>query len=185
VRPVANAKHPRRRRFVIMAAMSESPSFKPLKDIGILPINETSEIRFYVDAYKGYTYGSIRTFLKREKYSGPTKAGITLNAKALEPLITALENLPQTPPDQPDVEIARIPKKPGLDIVARVTVYKDSSGVDIREWIDDGVYQGWSKKGVRVPYAELGKTIAYLRELRAALAGMAQAPDKPPGAPTA
>ena len=140
--------------------------FKPLKDVGTLPLNETSDLRFYVDEYKGFKYGSIRTFMKGETYSGPTKSGITMNPTILAGMIEALSKLPAEPQTLQEQELARFPKKMGLELVARVTIYKDSTGIDIREWVDDVEYKGWSKKGVRIPYKDLPQTLAMLREMQ-------------------
>jgi len=151
--------------------------FKPLKDVGTLPITDTSELRFYVDEYKGYTYASIRTFVKREDYSGPTKAGLTLNPGLLKDLIETLEKLPPEPAATEDKELARFPKKAGLELVVRITLYHDSTGVDIREWVDDGTYTGWSKKGVRLQYPAIAQALGFLREMRTFLE---KQPKKPP-----
>lgn len=140
-------------------------AFKPLKEVGTIELSDTSEVRFYVDEYKGYKYASIRTFIKRDNYSGPTKSGVTMNAALLQNVIAALEKLPPEPETSQDVELARFPKKPGIELVARITIYRDTTGIDLREWVDDGTYKGWSKKGVRILYGELAKIIAHLKQM--------------------
>lgn len=150
--------------------MGDSPEFKPLKDLGAVPLTEDSELKFYVDEFKGYKYGSIRTFVKRSTYSGPTKAGITLNPKVLGGVIEALEKLPKEPSALEDVELGRFPKKAGVALVARITIFKDSTGIDLREWVEEEAYTGWSKKGVRIPYKDLPKTLAFLKEMTPLLA---------------
>ena len=152
---------------------AETPStvaFTPLKDIGRLPMNETSELRFYVDEFKGFPFGSIRTFVKRENYEGPTKAGVTLKGQVLDGVIETLEKLPKEPVTTEDVELARFAKKPGVELVVRVTIYRDTTGVDLREWVDEETYKGWSKKGVRIGYADIAATVAHLKEMKAFLA---------------
>lgn len=149
--------------------MTDTVQFKPLKEVGVLPLTDSSEIRFYVDEYKGYPYASIRTFIKGEKYSGPTKAGLTLNPSLLQSLIGVLDKLPKEAAASQDVELARFQKKAGLELVVRITLYRDTTGLDLREWVDDGTYQGWSKKGVRIAYDELAKTLAFLRQMQAFL----------------
>jgi hypothetical protein len=143
--------------------MDEAPAFKPVKEFGAVPLSDESEIKFYVDQYKGYTYASIRTFLKRSGYSGPTKAGITMNPALLGSVLETLSKLPAKPAALEDRELGRFPKKMGIEFVVRITIYKDTTGIDLREWVDDGSYKGWSKKGVRIPYAELPKAVEYLR----------------------
>lgn len=150
--------------------MAESKEFKPLKDLGAIPLGETSELRFYVDEYKGHRYGSIRTFVKGDAYSGPTKAGVTLNARVLEETLPALETLPAEPVDAEDRELIRVPKKAGVELVVRVTLHKGTAGVDLREWVNEAGFTGWSKKGVRVPYNGLAVMIGYLREMKALVA---------------
>ncbi|MBI4348392.1 MAG: transcriptional coactivator p15/PC4 family protein [Elusimicrobia bacterium] len=144
-------------------------SFAPLKEVGTVELNAESEIKFYVDEYKGFKYASIRTFLKREGYTGPTKSGVTLNPNLLGEVINVLSKLPAEPSALQDQELARFPKKMGTELVVRITIYKDTTGVDFREWIEDGSYKGWSKKGVRVPYKDLKASLGYLKEMQAFL----------------
>ena len=149
--------------------MAEPREFKPLKELGTISLSDTTQIKFYVDEYKGFKYASIRTFLKREGYTGPTKAGVTLNPTILEGVLAALAKLPPEPKALEEEELARFPKKMGTELVVRVTIYKDTTGVDFREWIDDGTYKGWSKKGVRVPYKDMQKAIGFMKEMQAFL----------------
>ena len=153
-------------------------AFAPLKEVGSLAISEESEIKFYVDEYKGFKYASIRTFLKREGYTGPTKAGVTLNPTLLASVIDLLAKLPPEPKALEDQELGRFSKKMGTELVVRVTIYKDTTGVDLREWIDDGAYKGWSKKGVRLPYKDLARSIALLKEMQDFLKASGSTPKK-------
>ena len=149
---------------------SQTVAFNPLKDIGRLPVNETSELRIYVDEFKGFPFGSIRTFVKRDNYEGPTKAGVTLKGQVLDGVIETLEKLPSEPTAVEEVELARFAKKPGVELVVRVTIYRDTTGIDLREWVDEETYKGWSKKGVRINYADVAKTVGCLKEMRTFLA---------------
>ena len=144
----------------------ETREFKPLKELGSVVLNETTELKFYVDEFKGHRYGSIRTFIKGEGYSGPTKAGVTLNGRILDEAIAALEKLPASPTAKEDVELARLPKKQGVELVLRITIYKDAPGLDVREWVDEPEFKGWSKKGVRIPYKDLKATLEFLRQMK-------------------
>ena len=150
--------------------MADSPEFKPLKEFGSIEISETSELKFYADQYKGHSYGSIRTFVKGDAYSGPTKAGITANPGILEGIVTALAKLPPEPTALEETELGRFPKKMGVELVLRVTIFKDSTGIDLREWVEDQTYKGWSKKGVRIPYKDLKAALGFLKEMRSFLA---------------
>jgi hypothetical protein len=146
--------------------MAEAKEFKPLKELGAIALSEASELKFYVDEFKGHRYGSIRTFVKGDAYSGPTKAGVTLNGRVLDEMIPVLEKLPARPAEAADRELIRVPKKAGVELVARVALYKDTVGIDLREWVDEPEYKGWSKKGVRVPYKDLAAMVGYLRQMK-------------------
>jgi hypothetical protein len=150
--------------------MAEAKEFKPLKELGAVALSETSELKFYVDEYKGHRYGSIRTFVKGDAYSGPTKAGVTLNARVLDETIPVLEKLPAEPAATEDRELVRVPKKMGVELVVRITLYKDTVGIDLREWVEEAEYKGWSKKGVRVPYKDLAAMVGYLRQMKTLVA---------------
>jgi hypothetical protein len=150
--------------------MAEPREFKPLKELGEIPLGDKSILKFYVDEFKGHKYGSIRTFVVGDTYSGPTKSGVTMNERILGEAIPVLEKLPAEPNTKEDVELARWPKKMGVELVARITIYKDTTGVDLREWVEEAEYKGWSKKGVRIPYKDLPKTLALLREMKALVA---------------
>lgn len=150
--------------------MAESKEFKPLKDLGATPLSDSSELKYYVDEFKGHRYGSIRTFVKGDAYSGPTKAGVTLNARILDEAIPVLEKLPAEPAAAEDRELLRVPKKAGVELVVRITLYKGTVGIDLREWVEEAEYKGWSKKGVRVPYKDLPAMIGYLRQMKTLVA---------------
>jgi hypothetical protein len=147
--------------------MAEAREFKPLKELGDISLGDRSILKFYVDEFKGHKYASIRTFVTGEAYSGPTKSGVTMNARILNEAIPALEKLPAEPAASEDVELGRWPKKMGVELVARLTIFKDTVGVDLREWVDEAEYKGWSKKGVRIPYKDLPVAIGFLREMKA------------------
>ncbi len=146
--------------------MAEKKEFKPLKELGTISLSDTTQIKFYVDEYKGYKYGSIRTFIVGESYTGPTKSGITLNAGLLDDILPVLQKLPKEPETKEDKELARFPKKAGVKLVVRITIFRDTTGVDLREWVEDASYKGWSKKGVRIPYKELPQAVSCLKEMR-------------------
>ena len=146
--------------------MPESKEFKPLKEVGAIPVSDTSELKFYVDEYKGHRYASVRTFVKGDTYSGPTKAGVTLNAAVIDGVIATLVKLPAEPEALEEKELGRFPKKMGVELVVRITLFRDSTGVDLREWVDDVDYKGWSKKGVRIPYKDLPQSIGFLKEMQ-------------------
>ena len=150
--------------------MPEAREFKPLKELGDISLGDRSILKFYVDEFKGHKYGSIRTFVAGETYSGPTKSGVTMNARILDEAIPVLEKLPAEPASSEDVELGRWPKKLGVELVARITIFKDTVGIDLREWVDEAEYKGWSKKGVRIPYKDLPQALKFLREMKVLVA---------------
>lgn len=150
--------------------MADAKEFKPLQELGDIALSETNVLKFYVDEYKGHRYGSIRTFVKGEAYSGPTKAGVTLNARVLDEALPALEKLRSEPAVTADMELVRVPKKLGVELVFRITFYKETIGIDVREWVDEAEYKGWSKKGVRVPYKDLPAMVKFMRQMKTLVA---------------
>jgi hypothetical protein len=145
-------------------------AFTPLLDLGELPLGGRSVLRFYVDEFHGRRYGSIRAFVRGEPYSGPTRSGITLDADLAAAVAETLERLAPGGAERADRELARWPKKPGVELVARITLFKETVGVDLREWVAEPGYEGWSKKGARIPLKEVPRAVVLLRAMRAAVA---------------
>jgi len=50
-----------------------------------------------------------------------------------------------------DREIGRIRNNSTTEVVVKITEYKGSVGVDIREFVTSERYTGWSKSGTRIP----------------------------------
>lgn len=146
--------------------MAEAKEFKPLKELGEIPLGESAVLKFYVDEFKGHRYGSIRAFVTGEGYKGPTKAGVTLNGRLLDEVIPAVAALPPEPAPGEEKELLRTPKKQGIEFVMRITWVKDAPGVDFREWGDETGPAVWSKKGVRVPYKDRAALAGYLRNMK-------------------
>lgn len=132
--------------------------------VGSIPSAANSEIRFYVSKFKGKLYGHIRKFVKTESYAGPTQAGVTMTKETVESVRDAVKplELKQAVTDQ---ELARLPRGPGLELVVRLSLYKEKPGIDFREWVSTPSYTGWSKKGVRVPYEHLPQVKDYLDKM--------------------
>lgn len=143
--------------------MADPKEFKPLADLGSIALDEKNELKFYVDEFKGHRYGSIRNFMKSDGYAGPTKAGVTLNARVLAETIAALEKLPAEPAAVVEAELVRVLKKAGVELVARVILDKDGPALDLREW-EAATADG--KKGVRFPYKHLAAALALLKKMR-------------------
>lgn len=140
--------------------MAES-SFAVLHEIGTLPLDESSEVRFSIDAYRGYRYASIRKYLIAGEYTGATRAGITMTPEIVQAVAPLLAALPDDPARLEDVELGKFAKRPGMSVVVRVSSFKGARGLDFRQWQEDESYKGWTKKGIRLP-AEKIKEIKVL-----------------------
>lgn len=140
--------------------MTES-SFIVLQQIGSISLDENSEIRFSIDAYRGYRYASVRKYLTQGAYTGATRAGITLTPDIVKALAPLIEQLPDDPTQLQDMELGKYAKRPGLSVIVRISSFRDSRGLDLRQWQEDDKYKGWTKKGIRLP-AEKIKEIKVL-----------------------
>ncbi|NLO91220.1 MAG: hypothetical protein GX410_04425 [Elusimicrobia bacterium] len=144
--------------------------FRVLKEVGVLPSTEGSEIKFSIDEYRGYKYGSIRKYLKRDSYSGPTRAGITMSKDIVSGVLSSLLKLSKAAPPADELELGKFAKRPGLSVVARITVYQGSTGIDLREWQEDVAYKGWTKRGIRLPFEQIDDITSYLKKMREEMA---------------
>lgn len=142
-------------------------SFSVLHSIGVLKLDEESEIRFSIDAYRGYRYASIRKYLTMGSYVGATRAGITLTPDIVTAIAPLLAALPNDPTQLEDKEIGKFAKRPGLSVIARISSFKGSRGLDLRQWQEDSTYTGWTKKGIRLP-------IDKIEEIKALFVKMAE-----------
>jgi len=130
-------------------------SFLILKNIGSLTLEDNSEIRFSIDAYRGYKYASIRKYLKSDAYSGPTKSGITMTSDIVKGINSVLKDLPNKVEDIEEKELGKFAKRPGLSVVLRTSAFRGKKGLDIRQWQEDDAYKGWTKKGIRLPLEKI------------------------------
>ncbi len=145
--------------------MAES-SFAVLNNIGVLTLDESSEVRFSIDAYRGYRYASIRKYLTSGAYTGATRAGITMTPEIVKAVAPLLAALPDDPAQLTDVELGKFAKRPGMSVVVRVSSFKGTRGLDFRQWQEDETYKGWTKKGIRLPVEK----IKQIKELFAKMA---------------
>jgi len=151
-----------------------SGGFKVLQEVGVIPSTEGSEIRFSIDEYRGHRYASIRKYLKRDSYTGPTRSGITMSTDIVKGIADALTKLPKEPQALTEQELGRFAKRPGLSVVARITIYRDSTGLDLREWQEDVSYKGWTKRGIRLPYEHVEDIIKFLNKMAEVMPAEAQ-----------
>ena len=146
-----------------------APEFKPLKEVGSIAASSTSELRFYIDEFRGRRYASIRRFLKSPRYTGPTRSGVTMDAELLQSVLDSLKDHSADPAAAKEAELGRFARRPGVELVVRIQIYKDRPGIDIREWLETDQYKGWSKKGVRIPFEKMTELVQHLRGLHAEL----------------
>ena len=134
------------------------PAYDDIEVLGTIPLSQSSEIVFSVTAYKGVYYANIRKFVETDRYSGPTKSGITLRYDTLNSLIELLAKFLQSMPELPDEEIGRISKSQSSTLIVRL-IYPEGNdavcSIDIREHITRDTYEGWSKKGIRIKLDQL------------------------------
>ena len=148
--------------------MAES-SFAVLNSIGTLPVDESSEIRFSIDAYRGYRYASIRKYLTAGEYIGATRAGITMTPEIVKAVAPLLAALPDDPAQLTDAELGKFAKRPGLSIIVRISSFKGTKGLDFRQWQEDEAYKGWTKKGIRLPVEKIKEIKELIAKMAAAL----------------
>lgn len=148
-------------------------SFAVLNSIGTLVLDEDSEIKFSIDAYRGYRYASIRKYLTSGSYTGATRAGITMTPEIVRAVAPLLAKLPDDPAQMADVELGKFAKRPGMSVVVRVSSFKGARGLDFRQWQEDDAYKGWTKKGIRLP-------VEKIKEIKELFAKMAIAVEEKP-----
>lgn len=149
--------------------MPES-SFSVLHFIGALTLDESSEIRFSIDAYRGYRYASIRKYLTAGEYTGATRAGITMTPEIVKSVAPLLAALPDDPAKLEDQELGKFAKRPGMSVIVRVSSFKGTRGLDFRQWQEDDAYKGWTKKGIRLPVEKIKEIKELFAKMAAALA---------------
>ena len=123
-------------------------SFLLLREIGSLKLNEQEEVRFSIDAYRGYRYVSIRRYLYQDNFAGPTRDGITLSPEMVHAWCPVLDKMPTDPKDIKLGTVAKLAKRPGICVVVTVVELRGMRGLDFRQWEQD---KGFTKKGIFVP----------------------------------
>jgi len=121
--------------------------------IGTISLDKYTELRFIVSYFKKNYFTSIRQFLKTPRYTGYTRKGIAFKLATLESLINILDNFSPHQNIDFEQEIGKISKNNITDIIVRlVKVQKDNYALDIREYLKSDRYEGWTKKGIRIPF---------------------------------
>ena len=131
--------------------MGFESSFTLLREIGTLVLTSQEEVRFSIDAYRGYRYMSVRKYVKSSGISVPTPSGVTLTPEIVRALVPRILALPQEASQLPLGPVGKFAKRPGICIVATVAAVGDLRGLDIRQWEQD---KGYTKKGIFLPLAK-------------------------------
>lgn len=131
--------------------MSES-SFTLLRDIGALALDNGEEVRFSIDAYRGYRYVSVRRYVLSDTFSGATRDGITMTPEILRVLAPLVAALPDNPAAVKDGQLGKFAKRPGICVVVSIGTFKGRRGLDLRQWQED---TGYTKKGIWLPLEKL------------------------------
>lgn len=120
--------------------------------IGTISLDNYTELRFIVSYFKKNYFTIVRQFLKTPRYTGYTRKGITFKLITLKSLINILDNFSPRQNIDFEQEIGKISKNNITDIILRlVKGQKDNYALDIREYLKSDSYEGWTKKGIRIP----------------------------------
>ena len=144
--------------------MTES-SFTLLRDIGVIPLQENEDIRFSIDAYRGYRYVSVRRYLTTDGFSGATRDGITMTPEIVRAAVPRLKALPDDIKQIPDRIIGKFAKRPGICIVISVSTFRGERGLDLRQTEEDK----FTKKGIWIPLEKLPEVKKLFADTLAAL----------------
>ena len=138
------------------------------REIGFVQLTETTRIIFSVGSWKGKSRGSIRKFIATDKYSGPTKSGLSLDGATVVQLLAALRALHSTVPAKDQKQHISVAKTHDWEIrIAIVPPDEDRAlpSIDIREFVETPGYTGPTKKGVRFPWDRLKQFVQLVEVL--------------------
>ncbi len=140
----------------------------PDRETGFIELTGTTRIVFAAGVWKGQSRGSIRKFVTTQRYTGPTKSGLSLGSPLLVELLTAVRKLEATLPAQGETLLATVGKTKDWEI--RITLIPPDAesslpSLDIREFVDTPRYTGPTKAGVRFPWDKLRRFAGLLETL--------------------
>jgi len=151
------------------------------KEIGFVELTATTRIVFSVGSWKGQARASIRKFVATERYTGPTKSGMSLDGPTLVQLFAAICALQSTVPTHDQNQFVSVCKTSNWEIRIGIIPPDEESRlpqVDIREFIDTPRYTGPTKAGVRFPWNTL-KQFVQLTEVLIQQLGAAASSERP------
>ena len=138
-------------------------SFTLLREIGALRLTPEEEIRFSIDAYRGYRYVSIRRYVQMDGLFVATRDGLTMTpeiVRLLAPKVLAL------PAPLTDGVLGKFAKRAGTCVVAAVKSVKGKPVLSLRQWQDD---TGWTQKGIVLPLDKIAEVKELFRLTQEAL----------------
>lgn len=141
-------------------------SFMLLREIGVLTLSPEEEVRFSIDAYRGYRYVSVRRYLRIENFSGPTRDGVTFTPEMIRVLVPILNQLPPNTEQLKQGTIAKLAKRPGICVVVSVAEFKGQLGLELRQWEQD---KENTKKGIWLPLSKWTEIRKFFADTLAAL----------------
>src|SRR6202030_953684 len=131
-------------------------------------LSPTTRIVFAVGTWKGQARANIRKFISSDKYSGPTKSGLSLGGPILVELLAALRALQASVLSSNQGTHVSVGKTVGWEIrVAIIPADEESElpRVDVREFVEKPTYNGPTKAGVRFPWDKLKQFVQLLEVL--------------------
>ncbi len=138
-------------------------SFTLLRDIGTLEIAPGEEIRFSIDAYRGYRYVSIRRYVQIDGFFTATRDGLTMTPEIVQLLAPKVLALPAV---LTDGVLGKFAKRAGTCIVAAVNSSRGKHGLSLRQWQED---VGWTQKGIVLPLEKVAEVKELFRLTQKAL----------------
>jgi len=153
----------------------------PEKESGFVELTATTRIVFSVGSWKGQSRGSIRKFVASEKYTGPTKSGMSLDGPTVVQLLATLRALQSTVPSKGQDQFVSVCNRGDWEIRLAIIPPDEEHelpAVDIRKFVDTPGYVGPTKAGVRFPWNKL-KQFVQLTEVLVQQLGAAAASDTP------
>jgi hypothetical protein len=146
------------------------------KEIGYIELTATTRIVFSVGSWKGQSRASIRKFVVTDRYTGPTKSGMSLDGPTVVQLLVALRKLQSAVPVKGQDYFISACNTGDWEI--RVGIIQPDEehnlpSVDIREFVDTPRYTGPTKAGVRFPWNKLKEFVQLTEVLVQQLGGQA------------
>lgn len=138
----------------------------PDAELGTVTLQPSVRLVFTVGYWKGRQRAQVRKYVSTGKYSGPTKAGLSMSGPVLVEVLEALSRLAAETPKPHAQEFGRIGKRDDVEIVISIVPPDEVNGlpsVDVREFCDTPTYTGPTKKGIRFPWQKLAEVVALLQ----------------------